>query len=278
MSYILANTLNEALGALSNDVTVLAGGTDVFPAATVVGMPDKVLDITGVKELRGISETDEAYRFGALTTWSDVARAELPAQFDTLKLAAIEIGSIQIQNAGTLAGNLCNASPAADGVPPLLTLNASVELASPNGIRCLALADFIFGNRRTALEAQEMVTAILIPKDIDQSVSHFIKLGARKYLVISIAMVSVVLETDPSGSITQARIAVGACSEVAQRLPDVEKALVGIPAQEAATAVQLEQFDHLSPISDVRATKEYRKNAAVELVKRALDKCAEKLS
>ena len=181
MSYILPSTLNEALDALSDDVTVLAGGTDVFPGATVVGMPDKVLDITGVKELRGISETDKAYRIGALTTWTDVARAELPAQFDSLKLAAIEIGSLQIQNAGTLAGNLCNASPAADGVPPLLTLNASVELASPNGIRCLALADFIFGNRRTALEAQEMVTAILIPKDINQSVSHFIKLGARKY-------------------------------------------------------------------------------------------------
>ncbi len=258
-------------------MTVLAGGTDVFPAATSLGMPDNIMDISAINDLRGISDTDDHYRFGALTTWSDIANADLPAQFDCLKQAALEVGSIQIQNAGTIAGNLCNASPAADGVPPLLALNAQVELSSQDGVRVLPIQEFVLGNRRTALQPGELVSAVLVPKDLSAAHSHFIKLGSRKYLVISITMVAVIVEVDDQSKITQARISVGACSEVAMRIYALEQALIGCAASEVATLVKADYFSCLSPISDVRAKAEYRRNAAVELVTRALAKCAETL-
>ena len=151
--------------------------------------------------------------------------APLPGGFDALKAAAREVGSVQIQNRGTVAGNLCNASPAADSVPPLLALDAGVELTSPRGARLMPLADFILGNRRPS-GADEILTAILVPRTIDGP-SAFLKLGARRYLVISIAMVAAALERDGDGAIAEARIAVGSCSAVAQRLPAARARLIG---------------------------------------------------
>ena len=99
---------------------VLGGGTDVYPALGDHGVLDRVLDVTAIPNLSGISDEGDHWRIGATTTWSDLLNTELPDSFDCLKLAAREVGGIQIQNSGTIAGNLCNASPAADGVPPLL--------------------------------------------------------------------------------------------------------------------------------------------------------------
>ncbi len=166
---------------------------------------------------------------GARTTWTDVLRADLPPAFDALKQAAREVGSIQIQNCGTVAGNLCNASPAADGVPPLLTLDAEVELRSKRGTRLVSLGDFVLGNRQTALARDELVSAIRIPKAATAGTSAFLKLGARKYLVISIVMVAARLVADAEGKVLSAAVAVGSCSAVAQRLKSLEHALVGLP-------------------------------------------------
>src|SRR4029077_16016992 len=105
-------------------------------------------DISALGELRGVSTEANYIRVGGLTTWSDIIRTPLPRCFDALKSAAREVGSVQIQNRGTVAGNLCNASPAADGVPPLLALDAEVELVSKVGVRRMPLADFIVGNRK----------------------------------------------------------------------------------------------------------------------------------
>jgi CO/xanthine dehydrogenase FAD-binding subunit len=156
-----------------------------------------VLDLSAVTELDAISVGPDMIRIGARTSWTRIARAGLPTSFRALQQAAREVGSIQIQNAGTIAGNLCNASPAADGVPPLLALDAKVELVSVAGIRQLPLADFITGYRKTARQQTELVSAVLVPRTIDTGRSAFLKLGARKYLVISIAMVAVILEADP---------------------------------------------------------------------------------
>src|SRR5690606_12010591 len=142
----------------------------------------------GLDELRGVSETASHVVIGARTTWTDLIRHPLPAAFDALKQAAREVGSVQIQNVASVAGNLCNASPAADGAPALLVLDAEVELRSRAGSRMLPLQDFILGNRRTAIEPGEIVTAIRIPKASIAGSSSFQKLGARRYLVISIAM------------------------------------------------------------------------------------------
>lgn len=208
---------------------------------------------------------------GAGTTWTELLRADLPPAFDALKLAAREVGSIQIQNRGTVAGNLCNASPAADGVPPLLALDTEIELASSRGRRVLPLSDFIQGNRQTARQPDELLVALRIPRASTAGISHFLKLGARSYLVISIAMVATRLVLDETGRIMEAAIAVGACSAVAQRLRRLETALIGRHAgDEALAAVADWPFDELSPIDDVRASAAYRRRAAAELVRRAL--------
>ena len=167
---------------------------------------------------RGIVDAGDHIRLGALTTWSDIAAADLPAGLDALKEAARQVGGVQIQNAGTIGGNLCNASPAADGVPPLLMAGARVELRSRDGVRILPLDRFIVGNRRTGRRADELLTTILVPKRPGRHASRFLKLGARAYQVISIVMVAALLEVDEAGAIADAAVAVGSCSEIAQRL------------------------------------------------------------
>ncbi|HYD04507.1 MAG TPA: FAD binding domain-containing protein, partial [Reyranella sp.] len=162
--YLRPASLEEALAVLARPWTVLAGGTDFYPARVGRAIDENVLDITGIAALRGIRAADDGWRLGATTTWSELIEADLPPLFDGLKQAAREVGGRQIQNAGTLAGNLCNASPAADGVPPLLALDAAVELAGRAGARRLPLADFITGNRRTVLGSGELLVAIHVPR------------------------------------------------------------------------------------------------------------------
>ena len=156
---------------------------------------------TGLAELRGISETASHIVIGARTTWTDIIRQPLPPGFDALKQAAREVGSVQIQNMASVAGNLCNASPAADGVPALMILDAEVELRSAQAARHLPLDQFILGNRRTALQPGEMVTAIRVPKAATAGASNFQKLGARRYLVISIAMAAARIAVDTDGTV-----------------------------------------------------------------------------
>jgi CO/xanthine dehydrogenase FAD-binding subunit len=273
--YERPTTVEAALALLARDRwTVLAGGTDFYPALRDRAVGGPVLDISAIKGLRGIRREGNDWRIGALTTWSDVLSADLPPAFDALKLAAREVGSVQIQNRATVAGNICNASPAADGVPPLLILDASVETLSSRGQRRLALADFILGNRATALRPDEIVTGLQIPVDSAHGRSHFVKLGARRYLVISIVMVAARLVTGADGRVTGAAVSVGACSAVAQRVPDVEQALIGHTLDESlAQAVVPAALGHLAPIDDVRASADYRTEAACELVRRALLGC-----
>ena len=178
-AYHRPTTLEQALAIRAGaDVTVLAGGTDVYPArAARVGWGDMrqgdILDITAVPSLRGIAEEEAAWRIGALTTWTDLMRADLPALFDGLKLAAREIGGAQIQNRGTLAGNICTASPAGDGAPNLLALDAHVELASRQSRRVVPMRDFIDGYRHTQCRSDEIVTALLVPKPRGASAQPF---------------------------------------------------------------------------------------------------------
>lgn len=273
--YVRPTRLDEALQFLARGGgAILAGGTDFYPARLSSPFGGNVLDITAIASLRGIDEGRNGWRIGAATTWTDVMEASLPAYFDALRLAAREVGGVQIQNAGTVAGNLCNASPAADGVPALLSLEASVEMRGPDGTRSLPLGDFIVGPRRTALRGGELVTAVSVPRPQHPAASTFLKLGARKYLLISIAMVAAAVETR-RGIIEAARVAVGACSPVAQRLPALEYALAGKKLDAAVGDIVLpEHLAALSPIDDVRADARYRRDAALELVRRALRELA----
>jgi CO/xanthine dehydrogenase FAD-binding subunit len=270
--YAKPRTLDEALALLGEARwKILAGGTDFYPALGNKPLSENVLDINGLAELSGISENASHLLIGARTTWTELIRHPLPPAFSALKQAAREVGSVQIQNVASIAGNLCNASPAADGVPPLLVLDAQVELRSLAGSRVLPLRDFILGNRRTAIEPGEIVTAVRIPKASVAGTSSFQKLGARRYLVISIAMAAVRVVTGKDGRIEHAAVAVGACSAVAQRLSGLETALEGLrhgrEVEEAAAAASL---DELAPIDDVRGSAGYRREAAREIVQRAL--------
>lgn len=247
---------------------VLAGGTDIYPGAGI-SLDGAVMDITAIAGLGSIT-VGSGVRIGAATSWSTIAAAKLPPALKALQQAAGVVGGRQIQSAGTIGGNLCNASPAADGVPPLLAVSAQVELASMKGTRRLALADFLLGPRRTALLPEEVLVAVLIPEAALTGRSAFVKLGARTHLVISIAMVAARLVVD-NGRVTQAAIAVGSCSAVAVRLAAVEAAVEGVPVADAVAAIRLSDVEAaLSPIDDIRATGQYRREAAVELVRRAM--------
>lgn len=269
MVYVQPNTVDEALAALADTAArPVAGGTDFYPALGDAPPPAHIVDLTRIPDLRGITRTGQGWRIGGATSWTDILRSDLPPAFDGLKLAAREVGSVQIQNAGTIAGNLCNASPAADGVPPLLTLDARVEVVGSGGARTLPLTDFITGVRQTALEAGEIVTAITIPAPAQGTTSSFLKLGSRKYLVISIVMLAVTA-TIEDGILTNLRISVGACSPVAQRLPALERALTGQPLTEFGP-ITPELLSDLAPIDDVRGSATYRLEAVAELCRRAI--------
>lgn len=268
--YVRPSRLEEALSALARPHVVLAGGTDFYPARVGRAIDEDILDIGAIAELRGISTTAGGWRLGATTTWSELIEADLPPLFDGLKQAAREVGGRQIQNAGTLVGNLCNASPAADGVPGLLTLDAEVEIASRAGTRRLPLSQFITGVRRTALIPGELVVAIHIPKSARETRSAFLKLGARRYLVISIAMAAATIEI-VDGRIAAARLAVGACSAVAQRLPALEAALLGAPVDgHLAGLVDPAHLAPLAPIDDIRGSAGYRGDSVLVLLRRLL--------
>jgi len=250
---------------------VLAGGTDLYPAHVGRRIAAPLLDITAVVALRGIRRDERGWTIGATTTWTDVVRAELPPLFDALKAAAREVGGVQIQNAGTVAGNLCNASPAADGTPVLLALGARVVLQSERGERELSLAEFVLGSRRTARAADELVVAVRIPARSERARSAFAKLGGRRYLTISITTVAVVVDVDTRGAIAEASVAVGSCSAVAKRLPALEARLVGVRADgDVAGVLDLADLAPLTPIDDLRGSAAYRRDATATLVRRAL--------
>lgn len=270
-AYVRPSTLADAVAVLAEERrTIVSGGTDVFPSS--VGRPLKgpVLDVSRVSELRRIAEDGTHIRLGGAVTWSEIAAHPLPPALNALRAAAREVGSLQIQNRGTIAGNLCNASPAADGVPALLILDAEVELASPRGTRRLPLAAFITGYRQTARQADEILAAVLVPNANGRSA--FCKLGVRRYLVISILMAAALIETAADGSIARAAVAIGAASPVAQRLTALENDLLGLPPGVLPSSrLRPDHLQVLSPIDDVRATAGYRREAALAIAGRALD-------
>jgi len=273
--YERPRSVAEAASLLATgDWALLAGGTDLYPAHVGRPIARPLLDLSRVEGLRGIRRSDSGWTIGATTTWSDIIRADLPPLFDALKAAAREVGGVQIQNAGTVAGNVCNASPAADGMPALLALDAEVELQSAAGSRRLPLDRFVLGSRRTARRPDELVSALHLPARNATARSAFCKLGGRRYLVISISMVAAMIELDGAGRVAHAAVAVGSCSAVAQRLAALEARLLGRDAAALAACVEPGDLASLTPIDDVRGSGAYRLDATATLVRRALESLA----
>ena len=279
--YYRPDKINDALYSLSKEkLTIAAGCTDLLPSTQQENLGNNILDISGIKSLRHISFENGFRKIGSGVTWTDlVENNELPKCYDMLKECSLQIGSKQIQNLGTIGGNLCNASPAADGVPCLLSLDASIELLSLNGKRVLKLEDFIKGSRKTELKNNEILSAILIPKEAEIGRSSFLKLGARKYLVISIAMIACKLNLKKD-VISEIAISVGSCSAVAKRIKSLENLLIGKSIKDELTAIILNYNyeNYLSPINDIRGTNTYRFKASKVLVKDTIIKTINKFN
>ena len=279
--YYRPDKINEALDSLSREkLTIAAGCTDLLPSTQQDNLGDNILDISGIKSLRNIDFENGFRRIGSGVTWTDIVENNnLPKCYDMLKECSLQIGSQQIQNLGTIGGNLCNASPAADGVPCLLSLDASIELLSVNGKRVLKLEDFIKGSRKTELQNNEILSAILIPKEAEIGRSSFLKLGARKYLVISIAMIACKLNLEKD-IISDIAISVGSCSAVAKRIKSLENLLIGKSIKDELTTIILNYNykNYLSPINDIRGTNTYRLKASKVLVKDTIIKTINKFN
>ena len=274
MNYFQPEKLEQALNFVNEKKFVIAAGcTDLLAATENRSLSGNILDITKISCLNGFSLDKNYRRIGATTTWSEIVNSNLPECYEMLKACGKEIGSIQIQNSGTIGGNLCNASPAADSVPCLLSLDANVELRSINKKRIIPLSKFIKGSRKTNLKKNELLTSILIPRKKEKGISTFLKIGARKYLIISITMAACRMEINQK-IIKSASISIGSCSEVAKRITSVEKLLIG----KHVDKYDLEKIDfktihELTPISDIRSDKKYREHATQVLIRQIVEDC-----
>ena len=280
--YWAPTSLSDALVHLrGGDVTILAGGTDLMPQSHA-GRPLKrgLMNIRRVPELSGIERDGDSLRIGALCTMSELMRDPLvQAHFGIIVEACDHFASDQLRNAATIGGNVCNASPAGDLLPPLLVLDAEVVLSSrPNGsveTRRVPLADFFVGPGKTVRAPGELLCAIRLPMPRAGFVGRFFKFGTRPALdisAISIALGGVRAE----GMLTGARVAFGAVAPVPMRAPRTEAALEGA-ALDAATIARIAGIarDEVRPIDDVRASAWYRRELVFNMTKRMLDDVAQ---
>jgi CO/xanthine dehydrogenase FAD-binding subunit len=282
-------SLLNALAFLPLGYVPIAGGTDYYPARVAKPLTDSLLDLSAITSLKGFTTTEtlpsasgqncSALTIGALTTWRQCVQVKqnMPDFFTALAQAAKDVGGWQIQNRATLGGNLCNASPAADGTVALLGLNASVKLARIKkgavSYRDLALTEFVLGSRKTALAADELLVSIQIPSYGSTAKSVFLKLGHRKYLVISIVMVAVLIDFDGGDHVSLIHVAIGSCTKAAVRISSLEKVLMGVTRAQVMSVLAKNLnliADAIAPIDDVRGTATYRIDAAQVLVQRAL--------
>ncbi|MCH8188904.1 MAG: FAD binding domain-containing protein, partial [Proteobacteria bacterium] len=209
--YLRPTQLTEALAALDAGArTIIAGGTDYYPARVGKPLDEDILDVTALRGLGRIEDTGGAYRIGALITWSDILRADLPPWFDALKGAARELGGVQVQNAGTIAGNLCNASPSADAAPILIGLEAKARIFGQAGERVVELNDFFTGPGKTVLKSDEILTGIEIPNPPPHSAAVYLKQSPRRAMDLAVVGIAVVLSLASNGTVSDIRIVKGA--------------------------------------------------------------------
>ena len=274
-SYERPESLAEATRLLveQEGSQLLSGGTDLAVAMRYgKAAPRVVVDLKGIPELASsITRLDGGFRIAANTVMTDLeqneeVRRELPGLVE----AAEVVGSVQIRNRATLAGNLCNASPAADTPPVLMALGASLELQGTGGRRSLSIDDFFVGYRQTSLQPGELITAITIPGRVWSS-SAFLKLGVRRAMEISIVCVGAMVELDETGRIASAGIGMGSVAPTTVRAKDSEAMMIGSePSTDLFTEAGRVAATECSPIDDLRASGEYRHAMVPVLVRRAL--------
>lgn len=269
-------TLEEALAALAADPELLpvAGCTDLMVCDPLErARMDRVLNLLGIPELRGIREVGEedggGLEIGATTTFTTLARSPLVRQrYPALAAAASSIGGWQIQNRATLGGNLANASPAGDSLPVLLALDATVRTTGPEGERQIPYSEFHTGYRQTALRRGELLTAVRLPQLPASSLQRFRKVGTREAQAISKVMVAMWGRIE-DGRVAALRLAAGSVAATPVRLRRAEEAAIGRPAgEETASLAGRTAAAEVEPIDDVRSTAAYRRFALGRVVRR----------
>ncbi len=267
--------LADALELLSNEPGVwrpFAGGTDLmvlFEAGLLAHK--KFVNLWNLKDLKGIVETPEEITLGGLTTYTEVQQSPvLQEEFPLLCHAARETGGIAIQNRGTLAGNIANASPAGDSPPALLVYDAQLELVSVQGARWISYADFHTGYKQTILRAEEIISRIRLPRETSGWRQYYRKVGTRKAQAISKVCFAGMLRMEGM-LIGDVRVALGSVAPVPLRCRQTENILRGKEIDGASvSAAQSELMKEIVPIDDIRSTASYRLQVAANLLKEFL--------
>ena len=283
----LPRTLEEAFGLLAEaaaaatdgadgaaPLTPIAGGTDLMVRITgeIGEPPERMLDLSRLGELRGIAVDGDAIAIGALTTYTDIRRsAACSEHVPSLVEAAATIGAAQIQNRGTLGGNIANASPAGDTLPVLLALDAEIVVGGARGERTIPASDFWTAYRRTALAPDELILRIRIPIGGGRE-ERFRKVGTRRAQAISKVVMALAWVASPADAPwTDARLALGSVAATTIRVPAVEVVLNGArPSRETADAAAAALTAAIEPIDDVRSTAAYRRLVAGRVLHRLI--------
>jgi carbon-monoxide dehydrogenase medium subunit len=275
--FLTPTTLGEACQMLMQAGShPVAGCTDVLPQMRRGRLKAKrLVDLSQLGELKYVEHQNGWIHLGALLTYQElIEQTSLQSSAPALIQAAASIGCLQTRNRGTLGGNLGNASPAGDCLPPLLVMNAEVRLIGPYDERKLPLSDFLLGPGKTALQPGEIIRQVDLEPLPASAETVFLKLGHRQGMAVSVVSAALTIEMDGSGVVKQARIALGAVAPSAMRCPKTEALLVGqaidelVMAQAGWIAAQ-----ECNPIDDVRGSAVYRRHAVQVLVKRGLQAC-----
>jgi carbon-monoxide dehydrogenase medium subunit len=271
--YLEPKTIEEAIQYLAKHgkkAKVIAGGTDLLVKMKMEEIhPEVLINISRIPSLRYLVE-ERGLRIGSLTSFREVERSQvIKEKYTALFEAAQSVSSVQIKNMGTIGGNLCHASPAADSAPPLIALGAKVKLVERNRVRILALEEFFAGAGQTVLSPMELMVEIQVPGLPERTGSSFLKIGR---VSADIAKVNVAVAIVRQGDICQdCRIALGAVAERPIRLLKVEELMIGERlTQSLVEEVSRKSSEETRPITDVRSTDWYRREVCKVLVRNAI--------
>ncbi len=279
-NYYKASTLREALELVDRleDFKVIAGGTDLVMDLRIGRYkPRNIIDISEIKELDYIVDEGDYIRIGALTKLQNIMESPIvKTKAPVLAEAIYQMASWQIRNVATIGGNLCNASPAADTAPPLMVLEAKLKLVSKDSERIVPVTEFFLGPRKTVLKKNELLAEIIVPYEKDAG-SSMIKLGRRSAFTLSIVAVATLVKVE-NGRFKDVRVALNSVAPKPVRARSVEEALKGREVSlEAIEEASKLVVNDISPISDVRASAEYRREMSIILTRDSLLKSLERI-
>jgi CO/xanthine dehydrogenase FAD-binding subunit len=272
-SFTSAATLDDALSAMVAGARPVAGGTDLVVGARQgkAPLPDAIVAIDRIGGLRAIDVTDGGIRLGTLVTHADIVASEpILARYPALADASAIVGSHATRAQGTIGGNVMNASPAMDTGGPLLCFGATVTLRSPSGERSIALDELWTGPGTTSARPDELLVAIDVPAPAEGTGSCYVRLEYRRQMEIAVVGATAVVTVD-GDRVTDARVAITALTPTIRRVPESEAALVGTGGGDDAVEARAAAAAAAStPISDVRASAEYRRAMAEVIAGRAI--------